>query len=1614
MTRVEIPFARDGRGSLWLLPAQHVLAETAGRAVLVGSVQLPDALLAQLHAKASTALADSHWAGFGVVTCDVAEGVERPGLVRAEADLPVVAEVLDLDVTQLDRELREGAALPGPTPPVADGYATAAWVMPTPPAARQADASPSVVGLLQIGRGVGVRVVSETAAGQRVADAPLVELVAHARSAEAAQARLRAALLDTFAVVAGGSTNRGQLVEALTGPPDPAAGKGDELLALLVASVEACENEHAAQRADFHARAERGRPQAPVQDGVTTSLRFGGEHYTLTVYESGPMTYRIDSGVGTVDIEVHPDGPFHRTVTFQGRTRHLVVTGDGVTVNVEFADKSYPVERDDGFVVRAGWPAFAVAVKTTVGQHVRPGDPLVVLEAMKMESTVSAPFAGTVTALDVLPNSQVQAGGPLVRLRPDDHAAALASTAATGLHRLHFPPAAPNHSDNVSGAGTYRRLTAYLLGYELSPAALRALLAEQRQLRNSAPDDRTLLAKEDAFLELFGELALLNQPRTEGADKGPGEPITLGAIEYLNAYLQWLDPDRAGLPDRYRRWLARALSRYGVTTLTRSPDLESAAVRLYRSLGRLPELAPAVTAILERRLAARLALVPVPDPRATRILFDRLTTATEGRFPTIADLSRDVRFRFVDEPVMEAEQAAKQAEMSALLDRVAADPEGPMREQTIKTLVGYPQPMRDVLLAKRLAYPSRQMGEVLLEIRAQRWYRIRDLRDLWFTGDGPLFVVADYDFEDRPIHVMMTLCPLADIPQLGEAIARHLREIPAHRRPVIDVMAWTDEPMPSGDEFSAHLASLLAGWQVGRPIWRVDVTVTSFAVHKSDPAYTQYVTFRGGTEDGLEEDRFYRNLHPMLAKRLELWRLGNFDLERLPALEGVYLFHGTARSNPKDHRLFAFAEVRDLTPASTGRLGVPAYPNLEHQGLQALVSMRRARSAFPPRGRPQANRITLFVRPPLEVPRELWAGVAGLLEPLAAGAGLDMVVLRADLPQPDGSLRPVVLNVEGFYSGALTIAEEPRRNDLVRPLTPYRQKVLTSQRFGVPYPWEILRMFAPVAGTMGRFQPAEFTELDLDESGERLVEVNREPGRNKANLIVGRLTTFTGRIPEGMTRIAILSDPTRGLGNLAEPECRRVNAALDLAESLRVPVEWFAVSSGALISTTSGTENMDWIAATLRRIIEFTQGGGEINIVVTGINVGGQPYWNAEATMLMHTKGILIMTPNAAMVLTGKQALDFSGGVSAEDNHGIGGYDRVMGPNGQAQYWVNSLEDACKLLLAHYEYTYVVPGEQFPRRTASTDPHNRDVTVAAHPPTPGTDFTSIGEIFSAEHNPDRKKPFDIRAVMAAVSDADAEHLERWERWRGGENAVVWDTSVGGIPVCMLGLESRPLVRRGYVPADGPPNWTAGTLFPQASRKVARAVNAVSGSRPLVVLANLSGFDGSPESMRHWQLEYGAEIGRAVTNFVGPIVFVVVSRYHGGAFVVFSKALNPGLQIFAVEGSYASVIGGAPAAATVFAREIRLRVDADPAVVALRAELAAATGQRGRELAADLAELIGQVRSAKLGEAADEFDAIHTIERALEVGSVDRIVPAVALRPVIIEALENAQAQQLED
>ncbi|MFW2335718.1 carboxyl transferase domain-containing protein, partial [Ilumatobacter sp.] len=1284
-------------------------------------------------------------------------------------------------------------------------------------------------------------------------------------------------------MVDGGTTNRTFLLQLL-GDDAFTGGTADEAwldgladdrrrpapqpVALLAAAAAAYEDDRGHAQEAFYGSAERGRPQQPARVGRGIELGYCGTTYRLDVDRVGPQRYSIRSGSDVADITVDELDDFERRITCGGRRHRLVVTPTENGFRIELDADTHTIEREDGVALRAASPALVVHALVSPGDTVAAGDPVVVLESMKMETTVRAPVAGVVVSVSVMPNAQIERGAPLVRLRSHADRSAVDDTAATaldltGLEARIDPTRKP--CDQV-----YVPLGDYLLGYDLSPKALRKLLTKQRRLAEiAAPDDPALLECEDGLLDIYAELGALYRPQTE-AELDESAP-TEHTQEFLLSFLQWLDPDLAGLPEGYRTRLERALGRYGVDGLGRTAALESALMWLFRSFGRLGELSPVVIAVLERRLTHRRALAGRTD-LAMRARLDRLAAATQGRQQAIADLARDLRFHAFDEPPMEASTAALVDEMAGHIAHLAEHPDDAERGSRIDRLVWCPVPLRGLVLDSWRPgddAASDAVRRVVLEVHIRRFYRICEFGPIVFhEHDGSLTATTTYRDGDTDVAVLVGYLPVDSLAAWSATVAPVLASFDADTDVIVDVVTWHDGTSRDIATTAEDVAESADECRFGRRVRRLDVTVSPMTGASDERSKSQHVTLHQNEDGAFVEDPLFRNLHPMLAERLELWRLSNFDLVRRPSPEDVYVFDGVAKENPRDHRLFALGEVRDLMSAEDPVTGERTYPRLERVGLLAFAAMRSELAGYAPRDRPVANRLVLDVRAPWTLTMEETEQLAHRFAPMAGRVGLEKVVLKIRLPDdsaPDGS-RNAVLHIE--QAGHQILVRDDRAGDQpVRPLGTYQQKILTAARFGSPYPHEIVRLFTerpPLDGL-----PADsFQELELD-ADDQLVPVHREPGTNTAHLVVGIMTNHSEVVPEGMRRVSILSDPTQGLGNLAEPECRRINAALAYALEHRLPVEWFAVSSGALIAMDSGTENMDWIALTLRRLIEFTQAGGEINIVVTGINVGGQPYWNAEATMLTHTKGILVMTPASAMVLTGKQALDFSGAVSADDNFGIGGYHRVMGPNGQAQYWAPSFPEACALLLRHYDLTYVVPGERFPRRRPTSDPAERDVRSSPHAEMASSPFRTVGDVFSAELNAERKQPFDMRSVMRAVADVDSEPLERWKDLSDGDTSIVWDTTIGGWPVCLLGIESHTVGRKGFVPADGPPAWTSGTLFPHSSRKTARSINAASGNRPLVVLANLSGFDGSPESMRRRQLEFGAEIGRSVTNFDGP-------------------------------------------------------------------------------------------------------------------------------------------------
>jgi acetyl-CoA carboxylase carboxyltransferase component len=1201
-----------------------------------------------------------------------------------------------------------------------------------------------------------------------------------------------------------------------------------------------------------------------------------------------------------------------------------------------------------------------------------------------------------------IPNVQVDAGVPLVQIETigDEEPAVSPDRVTLGASATATEVPGDSHSRCRQNLEEFRQL---MLGFDVDPAHTARLIAEWNQYREEPGDAPEIRRCEDEILRIFVDIGYLFHREPEIDDSTTGEAPSPEA--YLFAYLRMIGTRGEGLPPMFIEALRHALAHYGVRTMDRTPELEDSLLWIYKSHQRLDRQIPLILVVLERRLK-QVETQAIHAEESYRTLLDRLISMTRGLFPAISDVAREVRYRCFDQPLFEKARKEVYAQADKHLAYLTANPEAEDRHERMRALVECPQPLVS-LIAGRFTNAECALRQLMLEVLTRRYYRTQSLANLRSIGaNGQRCISTEYDEDGKRFHLFTTHADFLKLYDAARAMFPLIEEVPADDEIAIDFYVWHSRSLDDPEVTQQEVRSMLNQAEFPRCIRRIVVVLAGPASDHGMSAIRHF-TYRP-SETVYEEEKFCRGLHPMMGQRLHLWRLNNFKIARLPSVEDVYLFHAVAHENPKDERLFAFAEVRDLTPVcdETGR--VVQLPHLERMLAEALAGIRMFQSRRSIKDRLYWNRILLYVWPPLRLKLDEFHDIVNRLAPSTDGLGLEQVVLRARIPNPETSeLRDMVVRISRPSGAGLLITFRPAARQLpIKPLTEYDQKIIRMRQRGMTYPYEIIEMMTPEPqDTRAEFPTGEFAEFDLDAEGQ-LVPVDRPYGQNRSNIIVGIIRNYTIRYPEGMTRVLLMGDPSGDLGAIAEAECRRIIAALNLAEKMGVPVEWFPISAGAKISMESGVENMDWIARVLRRLVEFTQKGGEVNLVINGINVGAQPYWNAEATMLMHTRGILVMTPKSAMVLTGKRALDYSGSVSAEDNQGIGGYDRIMGLNGQGQYWAKDIDEACHILFRHYEHTYVAPGERFPRKAVTADPINRDVQVYPHGKARGDGFTHVGEIFSDATNPGRKKSFDIRTVMMAVVDQDHPPMERWPGMRAAETAVVWDAHLGGYPVCLIGIESRPVSRLGFVPADGPDQWCAGTLFPQASKKVARAINAASHNRPVVILANLSGFDGSPESMRKLQLEYGAEIGRAVVNFMGPMVFCVISRYHGGAYVVFSRALNEHLEEVALEGTYASVIGGAPAAAVVFAGEVEARTRKDPRMQALSQAMATAESVEKHRLRTQWDELFKIVHSEKLGEVAGEYDRVHSVQRALKVAALHHILPPVNLRPYLIDAVER--------
>ena len=1073
------------------------------------------------------------------------------------------------------------------------------------------------------------------------------------------------------------------------------------------------------------------------------------------------------------------------------------------------------------------------------GAEVTAGAPVLVLESMKMETVLPAPFTGRVREVLVAANDQVGAGQPMLRMEPADDGEA--PTTRVEPRRLDLPVRAVAATTQQRALAALADLRSMLLGYDLTPDAGRERVAAYQQARAELARPEDLSDAEIAVLAVFADLCELvrNRPHEqETSDERVHSPR-----EYFHSYLHSLDADRERLPEDFRVKLTRVLGHYGVDSLDRTPALEDAVYRVFLAQQRTPAHVPAVATLLERWLTDAAPGDGLAE--RARVVLDRLVLATQLRYPVVGDLARSVRYRWFDAPLVEAVREQTYTQVRDQLTYLTDHPDAPDYDDRVEALVSTPEPLVRFLVERITDGPDEVAP--LLHVLARRHYREHTLDALATrVVGGRSLITADYTLDDKPTHLVSTAAAMSELDDVAATIEAAMAATPPGREDVVDLyLSWPTAPA-SVDATATELAAILGPHPFARSSRRVAVATWAGPGHP----VRQY-TFRPNPDgEGVVEDSLVRGLHPMVGRRLDLWRLRNFTITRLDAAAGVLLYKCVAPGNESDVRLVALAQIRELSVVRDGSGRVTSLPQAERAIASCVDAMRRARNAAGPRARLDMNHVWLHIWPVIDAPVEQLTALQRAIAPLTVGAGVEEIVATGRITGPKGS--PVMVSARFSYqpgSGVETNVSGPPTKRL-EPLDDYAPEgvALPPSRHGLP-----LRGGAATdrgGRRARRVRPDRRQRRRRPAAGSS--RSTARPAETAAASSWAWSRTPNTRYPEGISRVVLLGDPTRSLGAVAEAECapghRRARPGRAAWTAGRV-VRALGRAPGS--RWTRAPRTWTGSRAVLRRIIEFTQDGGEINIVVTGINVGAQPYWNAEATMLMHTKGILVMTPESAMVLTGKQALDYSGGVSAEDNFGIGGYDRVMGPNGQAQYWAPDLAGASTCCSPTTTTATSRLARRFPRRgghrptrstaTSRSYPHH-GAGLRLHARSARSSPTDQPRAQEAVRHPHR----DARAWPTS----DHPPLERWAGMADAETAVVWDAHLGGHPVALLGIESRPRAAPRLPAADGPDTWTAGTLFPRSSKKIARAINArqrqpaAGGARQPVGLRRLARVDAA--------------------------------------------------------------------------------------------------------------------------------------------------------------------------
>ncbi|HEY1775421.1 MAG TPA: biotin carboxylase N-terminal domain-containing protein [Solirubrobacteraceae bacterium] len=370
---------------------------------------------------------------------------------RLQVEHAVTETVYGIDLVEWQLRVAAGEALSHEvTTASAAGHALEARIYAEDPARGFLPATGTLVAL-RLPAGNGIRVDAGVAAGETVGsryDPMIAKVVAHAGTREQALSRLRGALSET--VVLGVRNNVGYLCELLDDPRVRAASFDTGLIERLPAPLELTGAGRAAIVAllaeRFELRGERPEADAFVALGAfrlagtagPLPRRFALDAETSVEVALGGLTWsgpqaNADANITgeAVQVELLSDQALTQgrrlCVAFDGEAGAWEVAREGERWWIAHDGRVWALapqarEREVGVdragEIRAPMPGSVVAVHAVEGAAVTRGEVLMVIESMKMELQITAPYDGVLGALHVSAGDQVALDGVLASMAP--------------------------------------------------------------------------------------------------------------------------------------------------------------------------------------------------------------------------------------------------------------------------------------------------------------------------------------------------------------------------------------------------------------------------------------------------------------------------------------------------------------------------------------------------------------------------------------------------------------------------------------------------------------------------------------------------------------------------------------------------------------------------------------------------------------------------------------------------------------------------------------------------------------------------------------------------------------------------------------------------------------------------------------------------------------------------------------------------------------------------------------------------------------------------------------------------------------------------------------------